>query len=115
MFGIDHGADRLWPRLCIPSESAGIRRNPCKKGPSGKNVKVRSTGMCYNTILDISVCSGWYLSTWFLHVDKSWEHENVFSLVAQLVCCWVGGERNKQPSMGAAKVMDRTAAGEGWR
>jgi len=25
----------------------------------------------YNTILDIPVRSGWYLSTWFLHVDKS--------------------------------------------
>jgi len=36
-------------RLCIPSESAGIRRNPCKKGPSGRNVKVQSTGMCLVT------------------------------------------------------------------
>jgi len=54
-----------------PPESAGIRRNLCKKGPSGKNVKVRSTEMCYNTILDIPVRSSWYLSTWFLHVDKS--------------------------------------------
>jgi hypothetical protein len=50
-----------------------------------------------------------------------WEHENVFSLVVQLVCCWAGGERNNQPLTGAAKVMDdwdksdRTAAGEGRR
>ena len=43
------------------------------------------------------------------------EDENVVSLVVQLVCCWVGGERNNQPSTatGAAKVMDRTAADEG--
>ena len=25
-----------------------------------------------------------------------WEHENVFSLVVQLLCCWAGGERNNQ-------------------
>jgi len=42
-----------------------------------------------------------------------WEDENVVSLVVQFVCCWAGGERNNQPSMGAVKVMDRTAAGEG--
>jgi hypothetical protein len=42
-----------------------------------------------------------------------WEHENVFSLVVQLVCGWAGGERNNQPFTGAAKVMDRTAADEG--
>jgi hypothetical protein len=41
-----------------------------------------------------------------------WEDENVVSLVVQLVCCWTGGERNNQPSAGAAKVMDKTAAGE---
>jgi hypothetical protein len=41
------------------------------------------------------------------------EDENVVSLLVQLVCCWAGGERNNQPSTGAAKVMDRTAAGEG--
>ena len=44
-----------------------------------------------------------------------WEDENVASLVVQLVCCWVGGERNNQLSTGAAKVMDRTAAGKGQR
>jgi hypothetical protein len=50
-----------------------------------------------------------------------WEHENVFSLVVQLICCWVGGEHNNQPLTGAAKVMDgqdksnRTAAGKGWQ
>jgi hypothetical protein len=41
-----------------------------------------------------------------------WEDENVVSLVVQLVCCWTGGERNNQPSAEAAKVMDKTAAGE---
>jgi hypothetical protein len=34
-----------------------------------------------------------------------WEDENVVSLVVQLVCCWAGGERNNQPSTGAAKVL----------
>jgi len=42
-----------------------------------------------------------------------WEDENVVSLVFQLVYCWAGGERNNQPSTGAAKVIDKTAAGEG--
>jgi hypothetical protein len=48
-----------------------------------------------------------------------WEHENVFSLVIQLLCCWAGGERNNQPLMRVAKVMDGrdksdgTAVGEG--
>ena len=41
-----------------------------------------------------------------------WEDENVVRLVVQLVCCWAGRERNNQPSTGATKVMDRTAAGE---
>ncbi len=41
-----------------------------------------------------------------------WEHENVVSLVVQLVCYWAGRERNNQPLTGAAKVMDRTAAGK---
>jgi hypothetical protein len=65
--------------------------------------------------LDIPVHSGWYLFTGFLHVEKArtysnkcivvqmmWEHKNVFSLVVQLVCYWAGGERNNQPSTGAA-------------
>jgi len=48
-----------------------------------------------------------------------WEHENVFSLVVKLICCWVGGEHNIQPTTGAAKVMDGrdksdiTVAGKG--
>jgi hypothetical protein len=42
-----------------------------------------------------------------------WEHEKVFSLVVQVICCWVGGEHNNQPSMGEEKAMDRTLAGEG--
>jgi hypothetical protein len=83
--------------------------------------------MRYNTILVIPIHSGWYLSTRYLiTLSKSkkaliWEHENVFSLVVQWVCCWAGRERNNQPLMGAAKVMDgrdksnRTAAGEGRR
>ena len=45
-----------------------------------------------------------------------WEDENIVSLVVHLVCCWVGGECNNQPSMGVVKVMNRTVAGEGlWR
>ena len=43
-----------------------------------------------------------------------WEDENIVSLVVQLICCWAGRECNNQPSTGAAKVMDRTAAGKGW-
>jgi hypothetical protein len=43
------------------------------------------------------------------------EHENVSSLVVQLVCCWVGGELNNQPLMRVVKVVDRTAAGVGLR
>jgi len=48
------------------------------------------------------------------------EHENVFSLVVQLVRGWAGSECNNQPSTGAGDVMDgwdksnRTAAGKGW-
>jgi len=44
-----------------------------------------------------------------------WEHENIFSLVVQLVCCWVGGECNNQPSTGVAVVMDGAAIGRGGR
>ena len=50
-----------------------------------------------------------------------WEHENVFSLVVKSICCWAGGERNNQPTMGVAKVMDGrdtsdiTVAGKGWQ
>ena len=42
-----------------------------------------------------------------------WEDENVVSLVVQLVCCWTGGERNNQPSMGAAMVDGNGATGDG--
>jgi len=42
-----------------------------KKAPSGKNVKVQSTGMRNNTILVIPVHSDWYLSMRFLHVEKA--------------------------------------------
>jgi len=49
----------LVPRLCIPSDSGRIPTEPGKKTPSGKNVKVQSTGMRYNTILVIPVHSGW--------------------------------------------------------
>jgi len=48
-------------RLCIPSEFCGIPAEVGQKSPAGKNVKVQSTGMRYNTILDIPVHSGWYL------------------------------------------------------
>jgi len=48
-----------------------------------------------------------------------WEHEHIFSLVVQLVCCWVGGECNNQPSTRGAKVMDKTrlakVSDRGWR
>ena len=49
-----------------------------------------------------------------------WEHENVFSLVVRLVCCWAGGEHNNQPLTEAEKAMDgryksgRAAAGKDW-
>ena len=33
-----------------------------------------------------------------------WEHENVFSLVVQVVCYWAGGECNNQPSTGRART-----------
>ena len=49
----------LVPRLCIPSDSSRIPTEPGKKALSGKNVKVQSTGMRYNTILVIPVHSGW--------------------------------------------------------
>ena len=51
--------------------SAEFRRNLAKSHLSERNVKVRSTGMCYNTILDMLVHSGWYLSTRFLHVENA--------------------------------------------
>ena len=35
------------------------------------NVNETSIEMCYSTILDIRVHSGWYLSTRFLHVEKT--------------------------------------------
>ena len=106
-------------RLCIPLDSGRIPTEVGQKSSSGKNVKVRSTGMCYNTILVLPAHSGWYLSTRFLQVEKAvltlsklkqvqkWEHGKVFSLVVQLaVCCWVCRECNNQPLTGAAKVMD---------
>ncbi len=58
------------PRLCIPSDSDRIPTEVGQKSPAGKNVKVRSTGMHYNTILVVPVHSGWYLSTRFLQVEK---------------------------------------------
>ena len=45
--------------LCIPSDSGRIPTEVGQKSPSGKNVKVRSTGMRYNTILTAPVHSSW--------------------------------------------------------
>jgi hypothetical protein len=61
----------LRARLCIPSDSGRIPSEVGQKSPSGKNVKVQSTGMHYNTILVIPVHSGFYLSTRFLQVEKA--------------------------------------------
>jgi hypothetical protein len=51
----------------IPAE---FRRNAAKGRPF-RNVTGTGTGMCYNTILDIPVYSGWYLSTRFLQVENA--------------------------------------------
>ncbi len=72
MTGADPGrAEVVGARLCIPLDSGRIPTEVGQKSPSGKNVKVRSTGMRYNTILVIPVHSGWYLSTRFLQVEKA--------------------------------------------
>ncbi len=68
---LSHAHESAPPRLCIPSEFRRIPMEFGQKSPAGKNVKVQSIGKRYNTILVISVHFGWYLSTWFLHVEKA--------------------------------------------
>ena len=51
--------------------SAGFQRKWDKSHRPARNNPGTSTGMCYNTILDIPVHSGWYLLTRFLHVEKA--------------------------------------------
>jgi hypothetical protein len=48
-----HDSDRTWPKVTVKM-----------------NVKIQSTGMCYNTILVVPVHAGWYLSMRFLHTYK---------------------------------------------
>ena len=63
-----HGTDR---QPHPQQNSTGFRRKwdkshrPARIGPG------TSTGMCYNTILEIPVHFGWYLSNRFLHVEKA--------------------------------------------
>jgi hypothetical protein len=58
-------------RLCILLEFRRIPTEVGQKSLAGKNVKVRSTGMRYNTIFVVPVHSGWYLSTRFLQVENA--------------------------------------------
>ena len=51
--------------------SAGFLRKWDKCHRPTRNGPGSSSGMCYNTILDIPVRSGWYLSNRFLHVEKA--------------------------------------------
>jgi hypothetical protein len=51
--------------------SAEFRRNLAKSHPPERNMNETSTGMCYNTILDILVHSGWCLSTRFPQVENA--------------------------------------------
>jgi hypothetical protein len=51
--------------------SGGFWRNLAKRHRPERNVTGMRTGMCYNTILDIPVHSGWYLSTRFLQVENA--------------------------------------------
>ena len=51
--------------------SAGFGRKLAKSHRQERNVKVQSTRIHYNTILDIPVHSVWYLSTRFLQVDNA--------------------------------------------
>ena len=49
----------------------GISTECGKRHRPKQNVTGTGTGMCYNTILDIPVHSGWYLSTMFLQVENA--------------------------------------------
>ena len=51
--------------------SVEFRPKLAKSHRPERNVKVRSTGIHYNTILAIPVYSGWYLSTRLLQVENA--------------------------------------------
>ena len=51
--------------------SGGFRQNLAKRHRPERNATGTGTGMCYNTILDTPVHSGWYLSTRFLQVENA--------------------------------------------
>jgi hypothetical protein len=51
--------------------SVGIPTEFGKRHQPERNVTGTGTGMCYNTILDIPVYSGWYLSTRFQQVENA--------------------------------------------
>ena len=64
--------------LISPSLGCAFRRNSggipteCgKRHRPFRNVTGTGPGMCYNTILDIPVYFGWYLSTRFLQVENA--------------------------------------------
>jgi hypothetical protein len=50
--------------------SGGFRRNSDTRHRPFR-FRTGSAGMCYNTILDIPIYSGWYLSTRFLQVENA--------------------------------------------
>ena len=50
----------------------------------------------------LSFCIHSQVLTLSQNKSKRVENGNVFGLVMWLVCCWVGGECNNQPSTGAA-------------
>ena len=100
------------------------------KGTIRKNLKVRSTGMRYyyrshsgpfRLVLVYEVPTGRKGA----YQNKSKRgNMKMFSnwwFSCYLLCCWAVGERNNQPSMGSAKVMDGrdksdiTPAGDGRR
>ncbi len=51
--------------------SAKFRRDLANRHQPERNVTGTGTGINYNTILDILVYSGWYLSTRFLQVENA--------------------------------------------
>jgi hypothetical protein len=59
--------------------SAEFQRNLAKRHRLEWNVTGKGTGMRYNTILDIPVYSGWYLSTRFLQVENAPNYSNSIS------------------------------------
>jgi hypothetical protein len=61
----------LWLGCAFRPNSVGFQRKWDKSHRPARNGPGTSTGMCYNTILDIPVRSGWHLSNRFLHVEKA--------------------------------------------